>query len=225
MDENLAEFRLFGGKTGETTLRFWYEGQLIEWTISGGETGETTWRLWYEGQLVEWTKSHSYETIEGGEVPAWVSQRWHGEGEPDMFVKVAVRDGSPEVVELSFTSQAGQSEIRQKHLRAVDLDGLATQLYSLEVTDADPENPYEYELAERIAKKFIERQRRPRDYRVITDDFLKEVAEVYRENIHHAPTKAVAKRFDVKDRMASTYVDRARRAGFLPPTKQGKKKA
>jgi hypothetical protein len=28
-----------------------------------------------------------------------------------------------------------------------------------------------------------------------------------------------------KSRMASTYVDRARQAGCLPPTKQGKKKA
>jgi hypothetical protein len=29
----------------------------------------------------------------------------------------------------------------------------------------------------------------------------------------------------VKSRMASTYVDRARQAGLLPQTKQGKKKA
>ena len=143
-----------------------------------------------------------------------------------MFVKVAVRDGSPEVVELCFTSQPGQSEVRQKHLRAVDLDRLATDLYAVEVTDADYRaDPNEYGVAQRIAQKFIERQRLPRDYRVITKDLLKKVAEVYRDNIHRAPTKAVAKHFAVKDRMASTYVDRARKAGYLPPTKQGQKKA
>lgn len=76
-----------------------------------------------------------------------------------------------------------------------------------------------------MAEKFVERQRRPRKYRVITDDFLKKVAEVYRENIDRAPTKAVARTFNVKDRMASTYVDRARKKGYLPPTKQGQKKA
>jgi hypothetical protein len=37
--------------------------------------------------------------------------------------------------------------------------------------------------------------------------------------------KAVARAFGVKGRMASTYVDRARKAGHLPPTKQGQKKA
>ena len=83
----------------------------------------------------------------------------------------------------------------------------------------------DYERAARIASKFIERQRLPRDYRVINDELLKKVAEVYRDNIHRAPTKAVAKHFGVKDRMASTYVDRARKAGYLPPTKQGQKKA
>lgn len=51
------------------------------------------------------------------------------------------------------------------------------------------------------------------------------VAEVYRRNINGAPTQAVAKAFGVKSRMASTYVDRARQAGLLPQTKQGKKKA
>jgi hypothetical protein len=77
----------------------------------------------------------------------------------------------------------------------------------------------------RVAEKFVERQRLPRDYRVLNDDVLRQVAEIYRANIKHAPTKAVAKHFGVKDRMASTYVDRARRAGHLPRTKQGKKQA
>jgi hypothetical protein len=48
---------------------------------------------------------------------------------------------------------------------------------------------------------------------------------VYRQNIDRVPTQAVAKRFGVRPRMASTYVDRARQAGFLPKTKQGMKKA
>ena len=99
-------------------------------------------------------------------------------------------------------------------------------MYAVEVTDADYDAaPHVYAQAERIAEKFIERQRLPRDYRVITKDLLKKVAEMYRDNIHAAPTKAVAKHFGVKDRMASTYVDRARKAGYLPPTKQDQKKA
>jgi hypothetical protein len=195
--------------------------------ITPGEKGKTSVTLWYEGQLIEWTRSHRYEAIAGVEAPAWVSQRVYGsDGGPDMFVKVAVRDGSPEVVELSIKSRPGQSEVRQKHLRAIDLEQLVTELYATEVSEADHNStPAEYAAAKRIAEKFVERQRRSRDYRIITNEFLMKVAEVYRENIHHAPTKAVARHFGVRDRMASTYVDRARKAGHLPPTKQGQKKA
>ncbi|MGV0069430.1 hypothetical protein ACRU44_17015 [Mycobacterium colombiense] len=185
----------------------------------------TTLRFRFEGQLITWSRARAYAPMGGFNVPAWVSQQRHGQGEPDMFVKVAVRDGSPEVVELSFISQPGQTEVRQKHLRAIDLHALATDLYTYEVSDADDDVPLS-DYAERLAAKFIERQRLPREYRVINDDFLKEVAQVYRANVdNRAPTKAVAKRFGVKERMAGTYVERARRKGFLPPTKQGQKKA
>ena len=195
--------------------------------ITPGEKGKTSVTLSHEGQVVEWTRAHRYQNIADIEVPAWVSQQVYGtEGTPEIFVKVAVRDGSPRVVELTFRSRPGQSEVRQKHLRAIDLEQLVSDLYASEVSEADYDSPpAEYATAMRTAKKFIERQRRSREYRLITNEFLIEVAEVYRENIQHAPTKAVAKAFGVKDRMASTYVDKARKAGHLPPTKQGQKKA
>ena len=76
-----------------------------------------------------------------------------------------------------------------------------------------------------VAQRFIERQLWPEGYRSITPEFLKAVADVYRRNVDGAPTATVAKAFGVKRRMASQYVDRARQAGLLPPTTQGKKKA
>jgi hypothetical protein len=180
----------------------------------------------HKGQLTDWQWSSKQEVINGVKVPMWITQRRHGVGGPDMFIKVAMRDGSPEVVELSFISQPGQSEVRQKHLRAVDIDRLAANLYASSVAVFGPDPSHDDEAqAMRAAEKFIELQRLPRDYRVINDSFLQNVAQVYRENIGHAPTKAVAKQFEVKDRMASTYVDKARKKGYLPPTTQGRKKA
>ena len=61
--------------------------------------------------------------------------------------------------------------------------------------------------------------------RKILTDLLRQVADVYRANIDHAPTEAVARTFGVRSRMASGYVQRARERGCLPPTKQGKKQA
>lgn len=62
-----------------------------------------------------------------------------------------------------------------------------------------------------------------RKNRRVTDHFLKQVAAVYRKNFAHAPTQAVAEKFNVSLRMASIYVDRARQVGHLPPTTQGRK--
>lgn len=64
-----------------------------------------------------------------------------------------------------------------------------------------------------------------RKRRRITDELLREVARIYRENFKFAPTVAVAQTFDVKPRMAHEYVRRARERGFLPPTTQGRKAA
>jgi hypothetical protein len=182
----------------------------------------------HKGRSVEWGFSTKKEIIDGLEIPTWIEQRQLGGSGPDMFVRVELRNGSPQIVELSFTSERHQNEVRQKHLRAVDVDRLATDLLAWWIADqfTGPKASHEeYERAELVAIKFLEQQRLPREYRVITDDFLKSVAEIYRMNIEHAPTKAVARKFGVKDRMASTYVQKARKAGHLPPTKQGQKKA
>jgi len=166
------------------------------------------------------------EVIEGVEVPTWIELTTSGGADPDMHVRVELRDGAPQVVKLAWTSQPDQSEVRQKHLRHTDPVELATDLVVSTINTGHKVPDVEkLRQSRRMAEKFVERQRRPRAYRVITESFLKSVADVYRANIDRAPTKAVAKTFGVKDRMASTYVDRARRAGHLPPTKQGQKRA
>ncbi|MCX5044034.1 hypothetical protein OG921_12730 [Aldersonia sp. NBC_00410] len=183
--------------------------------------------------------SDGSEVIEGVAVPTWIEYTTTGGADPDMRMRVELRDGSPEIVELAWTSKPQQSVIRQKHLRRVDLADLINNLVVSTIRNPlfprDAENrpdPFDFgtdgenfEESKRMAQKFVERQRLPRERRVMTPEFLRSVAEVYRMNIDGAPTKAVAKVFNVKDRMASTYVDRARQAGFLPPTKQGQKKA
>lgn len=180
----------------------------------------------YRGQLIDWEFSPEMVDMNGVQVPTWAKERRHGVDGPDLVVKVAVRGGSPEVVELGFQSKPGQSEVRQKHLRALDVDRLASDLYAIFVAEfSEGPSRDDEQRAMRVAEKFVERQRLPRDYRVLNDEVLRQVAEVYRANVSHAPTKAVAKHFSVRDRMASTYVDRARKAGYLPPTKQGQKKA
>ncbi len=58
--------------------------------------------------------------------------------------------------------------------------------------------------------------------RKITDELLREVAEVYRDNLERNPTQAVADRFDKSHRTAALYVQHARDKGFLGAAIKGK---
>jgi hypothetical protein len=89
----------------------------------------------------------------------------------------------------------------------------------------DPDVVAAFKHSNATARRFVNRQRLPRARRVMTDEFLQKVAQVYRENIDGKPTKAVGEVFSVQPRMASKYVDRARQKGYLSKTVRGKKKA
>ena len=56
----------------------------------------------------------------------------------------------------------------------------------------------------------------------VTDDLLREVAEVYRANVSGKPTEAVANHFDRSHRTATLYIKRARDNGFLGAAIKGK---
>jgi hypothetical protein len=59
----------------------------------------------------------------------------------------------------------------------------------------------------------------------VTDKRLREVAELYRDNVDDGPWQAIMDRFGVSESTAGRYVLLARKAGYLPPTKPGKKNA
>jgi hypothetical protein len=214
---------------GDVVITYRDEGRRYEVTTSR------------DGEAV---KSHADESADVGDkqVPKWIELTTSGGAGPDMRVRVEVRDGSPQIVELSWIARAGQREIRQKDLRNVDLPQLAGDLYSgffQEVgpfpTGPDGSFPDDQQIDEwaaqvrksrTAARNFVDRQRRPREHRAINDDFLKSVAAVYRANIHkRAPVEEVVKHFGVGYRTSSLYVEKARKRGFLPPTTRGKKQA
>lgn len=189
--------------------------------------------------------SGEYEVIGDRCQPTWLELSVDGHEGPNMFRRMEIRDGRPEVVAMSWWSNPGQREIKQRDLRDTSdlrnasVGWLLDELYpafimrvgsqknrielavgsdEMVARGEDPQGFYD-------ARKFVDQLRTKPGNRAITSELLKSVADVYRHNIDHAPTQAVARAFGVKLRMASTYVDRARRAGYLPPTKQGKKKA
>ena len=170
------------------------------------------------------------EIIEGVEVPRSIEMKTSGGPDPDLHVRVELRDGSPVLTELSWKSGPGQSEIQQKYLRQTEVAKLVTDLvvstiWRGEVPIGEAPDVTALRESKATARRFVERQRLPRERRVMTPEFLQAVAEVYRENIDGKPTKAVGDTFNVQSRQASKYVDAARQRGFLPKTVRGQKKA
>jgi hypothetical protein len=174
--------------------------------------------------------SAEYEVIHDRYLPTWLELTIEGHDGPNLFRRVEVRDGRPELVAMGWWSRTGQREIKQKDLRKLPVSSFLDEVYPAFVIHVDRErkqvvvatgdSPGFY-----AARRFVDQMRAGPQHRAITPELLKSVAEVYRRNFDHAPTQAVAKAFGVKSRMASMYVDRARRDGHLPPTKQGKKMA
>lgn len=174
------------------------------------------------------------------QVPKWIEITTSGGAGPDTKVRIEVRDGSPEVVELSWISRPGQRDIRPKDLRDAKLASLAIDTYTSSgglpfPGGADGSPPTDAEIADWAkeirrrhieSRNTVERQRAKRENRSISDEMLQMVADVYRANIHkRGPTQEVAKHFGVENRTASTYVTKARKKGFLPETQRGKKQA
>lgn len=162
--------------------------------------------------------------------PAFVEIEQGGhDGGPTRYVRVEMRDDGPALVELRFTSAPGNREIRQADLRTMTMtdwveDFIAGFTFRLtasgELRIPTPDTAFYVD-----ALHAAQRSRAGKATRTITRELLVSVADIYRRNVADRPTKAVQRAYGVSPRMASEYVQRARRAGLLPATTRGRKKA
>lgn len=163
--------------------------------------------------------------VEDRLVPEWAELTNEADEETaGAFVRAEVRNGAPEITEVRLWTAPGAS-ITRALVREFELDVVLRALaaFSFLVNEegtfaATPEDDAE----EESALEDLLRATRRRRYRRVTPALLERVAQIYRDNLDHAPTEAVRKHFVVSMRTASEYVQRARAEGFLPPTTQGK---
>lgn len=151
------------------------------------------------------------------------------DGGPESY-GVAVRmafDG--ERTNITQVTVVSESDVRPKHLD-VNLEALHRWVsrfsYSVESVAQLPGGLEVRRAAPPDVGPLRERLERSRRNRKITRTFLEEVAKIYRANSGPGgkPTKAVREHFAASERQASTYVQRARQAGLLPPTTPGQKR-
>jgi hypothetical protein len=168
-------------------------------------------------------------------VPEWVVYRRSvGEDGPAYELRIEVLDGIPVLKDVRVTARPG-GQVRVKDVKlgiAPDLDAVITYwlrevTYERGDTAGHPEADWVQrfpvsDTERRAATKAVEHARR-RARRKISDNLLRKTAQAYEAATEPFKHKAVAKTFDVSDRTAQRYIEKARDAGFLPPSERARK--
>lgn len=152
-------------------------------------------------------------------------------GTPDLVLSFEVRDGVPQCRRAELRSTEDGREVLSSDLRGVKLEDLlelAVLQVAMSLTVEHQEGgvvshmtPITTEVEARETLTQIRSARREGRRRV-TDDLLRDVARIYRENVDSNPTAAVADHTGRRHRTAALYVQQAREAGFLGASIPGK---
>ena len=149
--------------------------------------------------------------------------------EPIVEIHFAVIDGVPQCRAVVASAIKGKRELRASDLRALPvediLENVSAQLAEqLTTGDEGTERRVRRPLVDEWRRGSISaiRGARRQGRRRVTDDALREVADVYRANLDGNPTDAVRAHLGVADRTARLWVRRARDAGFLGESLRGK---
>lgn len=155
--------------------------------------------------------------------------------EPDLDIEFEVRDGAPRCRSVKITAHPDGAEITRTDLRSLRLEDLleyAVSAVGNRVRQVGPRGEtfqcigkfgpevwrlehVEDDAGQRHLMKATRTARSEARRRKMTDDVLRDVAEVYRKHVADTPTAAVADYLDRSLRTASLYVQRARAKGFL----------
>ena len=171
---------------------------------------------------------------EGWEIPAGFEYGGHGPFEWDMWIQVL--DGKAECLAVrTWTPSREARPITAGDFRRLTLGRLVHEAVLVASRPADeiPKRNERWPSVEDARQARMEvsathkrSKRSPRDRRPITDDVLREVAEVYRANVAGgAPTRAVAEELHYSRPSAGRLVMKARGRGFLPTTERRKARA
>lgn len=150
---------------------------------------------------------------------------------PALRLRLAIVDGVPQCRDIHIEAKPEGREVRTSDLRSVPLEQWIGDLFAVAasrivstsggvVTAVDEADPRRLTQARRVVERARAASRRS-----VTDDLLREVADVYRANVDGRPTEAVQRAFGVAHRTAAKYVQLARAKQLLPPTTPGRRNA
>jgi hypothetical protein len=165
-------------------------------------------------------------------LPKTVIYRHSGDKkQPALEIEIEVRKGIPVIAKVTFTAPPeGTTGVRGVKLGTRDIDRSVS--YWLAEVAYQPNKggrpghswvkDYPVSAAERrAAARAVERATR-QTRRRMSDEELRRVAEMY-QGADPPKHMAIAKAFIVTPRTAQRYIEKAREAGFLPPSERARK--
>lgn len=173
--------------------------------------------------------STEFDVVDGRLMPLWLEiEGTNVVSTPSWGARVELVEGVPKIVTIGFATRYGFElgrEVKPSDFQVIR--SVVYDFYAVFCAEVGPDGQPVYRMkgsdADKRIAEFLE-QRRTGRQRLKTDDY-KRAAQIYRENFDGTPTQAVADAFGVGLRQGGNIVAECRRRRFLPPTKQGRKKA
>jgi len=138
--------------------------------------------------------------------PAWVKVDASVDGEVGLALHLVVEDGRPVLDSVSFVRpRDARGPLSASRVHAVPLDTVVRRAVALVATH--------FAKGDEVAAPSGLLHARGR--RVVTDELLREVAEVVRADPRGTPNKAVQQTMHTSARNASRWIKAARERGFL----------
>jgi hypothetical protein len=159
--------------------------------------------------------------VEGVDIPTEFYLRFPGDStSPSLHVNYAVRGERP-----MCTGMRMDAKPQGREIFPYDMDVIRQMLSEWTQGSVIAVIQNENEVTEDEARAAYTAISRKPKRRTITERLLTDVARLYRDNIDGKPWSVIARHYNVSEATAGRYVVLARKAGHLPPTESGKKKA
>lgn len=159
--------------------------------------------------------------VEQVDIPAEFHLRFPGDGtQPSLHVDYTVHDEH-----VMCTSVRLDTKPQGREIKPSDMDVIRRMLVAWTSDAVIGLIQYRNEVTEKEARSAYAAINRKPTRRTITERLLTDVARLYRDNIDGKPWRVIAKHYGVSEATAGRYVMLARRAGHLPQTTSGKKRA
>lgn len=199
-------------------------GVTVRVDIELEDVGIVGWAMW--DMFADTT---DYENIE---IPNEFYLRFPGStDQPSLTIKYEVRDGRPMCSSIHLDAKATGREIIPTDIEVIRRSlsdwthAAITSVMQRVSVDAETGHTGIGMATEGEANAVYGALNKQPKRRKITKAHLRKVASLYTDHIDDKPWSAIASHFDVSEATAGRYVVQARKAGYLPETESGKKKA